>query len=536
MSKQGTQKIGMQAYEFVETRFSRIFGDAWNPFYNLGALSFFFFWIIAVTGIYLYIFFETSITSAYASIEAITYDHYYVGGLMRSLHRYASDAMVVTMTLHFTREFLMGRFRGARWFSWVTGVPLIWLVFASGVNGYWLVWDELAQFVAIITSEWIDWLPIFGAPMAQNFLNEASLSDRFFSLLAFLHIGIPLFLLLMMWLHIQRMPQARSNPPRGLAVATLLALVVLSIAQPAISHPPANLDKVVTTVDLDWFYLNLYPLMDSTTPRAIWIFLGTLTTVLVAIPWMFPKRKTAVAKIDLANCNGCERCFLDCPYDAVTMQPRTDGLPFAQQAVVADNLCVGCGICVGACPTATPFRRQTELVAGVELPDFPLITLREQISVESEKLSGETRVIVFACREGGNFSGLAQQDVAVITLPCIAMLPPPFIDYVISKSYADGVFLTGCEANNCYHRYGTDWVEQRILGVRDPHLRKRVPRERLSWLWAGKTHYSQLLQQLDNFKTQLKQLGPRRVITMSDIKASLSSLSEDKDRRHHEPD
>ncbi|MDH5436935.1 MAG: cytochrome b N-terminal domain-containing protein, partial [Gammaproteobacteria bacterium] len=124
-SENKTQKIGMRIFEIVETRFSTVFGDAWNPFYNLGALSFFFFWIIAVTGVYLFIFFETSISGAYASVESISNDQFYIGSLIRSLHRYASDAMVITMTIHLCREFLMGRFRGARWFSWVTGVPLL---------------------------------------------------------------------------------------------------------------------------------------------------------------------------------------------------------------------------------------------------------------------------------------------------------------------------------------------------------------------------------------------------------------------------
>ena len=108
---------------------------------------------------------------------------------MRSLHRYASGAMVVTVTLHLIREFVLGRFRGVRWFSWLSGVPLLWLLFAAGIGGYWLVWDRLAQFIAVATSEWIDWLPMFGDTLARNFLTDRSVSDRLFSLLVYLHIA-----------------------------------------------------------------------------------------------------------------------------------------------------------------------------------------------------------------------------------------------------------------------------------------------------------------------------------------------------------
>ena len=118
---------------------------------------------------------------------------------MRSFHRYASAAMGVCVTLHLLREYARDRYSGVRWFSWVSGVPLLWLLFASAIGGYWLVWDVQAQYIAITTAQLFDWLPIMVDPMASNFLNEATLSDRFFSLLVFLHIGIPLSLLLGMF-------------------------------------------------------------------------------------------------------------------------------------------------------------------------------------------------------------------------------------------------------------------------------------------------------------------------------------------------
>ena len=65
-------------------------------------------WII-IRIIYLFIFFDTSIVGAYASVEYMTHEQWYAGGIMRSLHRYASDAAVVTILLHMFREFALDR-------------------------------------------------------------------------------------------------------------------------------------------------------------------------------------------------------------------------------------------------------------------------------------------------------------------------------------------------------------------------------------------------------------------------------------------
>jgi hypothetical protein len=238
-------KSGMRrGFLWLEDWLDRTFGPAWNPLYHLGALGFFYYWIVAVSGIYVYIFFDTGTTEAYDSIEYMTVEQWYLGGVMRSLHRYASDGMVLMMVIHILREFALDRYRGPRWFTWFTGVPVFWLVIASGITGYWLVWDKLAQYLALATTEWFDWLPIFGEPIARNFLAPSLLDDRFFTLLTFMHIAVPLILLLVLWIHLQRVSRSRIHPARGLALGTFAMLLALSLFKPAVSQGPADLARV----------------------------------------------------------------------------------------------------------------------------------------------------------------------------------------------------------------------------------------------------------------------------------------------------
>ena len=63
----------------------------------------------------------------------------------------------------------------------------------------------------------------------RNFLDAGQMSDRFYSLLLFLHIGMPLALLAGMWLHIQRVVRADVTPSRALALGTLATLAVLVV-------------------------------------------------------------------------------------------------------------------------------------------------------------------------------------------------------------------------------------------------------------------------------------------------------------------
>ncbi|MHA1114384.1 MAG: cytochrome b N-terminal domain-containing protein, partial [Alphaproteobacteria bacterium] len=446
----------------------------------------------------------TSVSDAYVSVEALTHEQWYLGGVMRSLHRYASDALVLVMGVHVLREFAYDRYRGARWFTWFTGVPILWLVVISGVTGYWLVWDKLAQYVAVATTEWLDSLPIFGAQIAGNFLTPESLDSRFFTLMVFLYIAVPLFLLLALWIHLQRVSQPKINPPRGLAVGIFLSMLALSLVKPALSQGPADLATIPATLDLDWFYLAVYPLLDVMSGASLWALVGIASLILAVLPWMPAMRRSAAAQVNLDNCNGCARCVDDCPFNAITLVPRTDGKPFDHEAAVDSKLCISCGICVGACPTSMPFRRAAPLVSGIELPDLTTAMLRHRLESAVAALQGDARIVVFGCDHGAPVRALAGPGTAAISLPCVAMLPPAFIDYALSRNRADGVIVASCRNGQCDARFGPRWMAARLAGTRDPYLRARVPRQRLLLIPAAPNERRKLAAELGAFSARLK--------------------------------
>jgi len=497
-------------FDEAEKLLSKAFPPQWNPLLNLGAIGFFFYWIIVASGVYLFIFFGTGVDKAFDSVEYITHDQWYAAGLMRSFHRYASDGLVAVALVHLLRELSLDRYRGVRWFSWLTGVPALMLVFVAGISGYWLVWDKLAQYVAIVTTEWLDHLPFFGQPVARNFLSPDSLEDRFFTLMIFIHIAIPLIALIVLWLHLQRVTRPRINPPRGLAIGVGLALIALAFIHPAVSQGRADLAKVPGAIGLDWFYLVAFPAIENLPGSATWTAAGAMLLIVAAAPWLPPLRRPAAAVVDLANCNGCGRCERDCPYNAIVMQPRTDGRPFVGEAVVDPDFCVGCGICAGACPTSTPFRRMSDLVPGIDVPDRRIAMLREEAENEAARLMEGPRVMIFGCMNAGVAEAFRSESVGVVSLTCSGQLPPSFIDYVLSRHLADGVVIAGCLENSCRNRRGIEWTEARAERRRDPRMRARIPAERLEFVWAGRAGKNALRAALEALARRIAPLGPYR--------------------------
>jgi quinol-cytochrome oxidoreductase complex cytochrome b subunit len=331
----------------LEHAFDAAFGAARNPLKHLGALAFLMLWLLAGTGSGLSAMLDTSAHGAYRSIDEFSRVRFSLGSALRGLHRYAADAFIVLALGHLAREWLLGRFSGFRWFSWVTGVPLIPLAFVCGIGGFWLNWDRLGQFSAIATAEWLDALPFLASPLARNFLGGA-VSDRLFSLFVFVHLGVPLLLVFGLWFHIQRISRATVFPPRALALGSSLTLLALALAWPVRSQGPADLATVPESLSLDWILLFIHPLTDATSPGFVWVVLVVTMATLLVLPFLRVRQPAPVAVVDPAHCNGCRRCADDCPYGAITMAPHPGGRSGVQKALVHPHQFRTCRNCGGS--------------------------------------------------------------------------------------------------------------------------------------------------------------------------------------------
>lgn len=122
---------------------SRVPRHALSPIYCLGGMTFLLFVVLAVTGVLLAVYYTPTPEGAFESVAAITKTVPY-GWLMRSVHFYSANGMLILAVLHMLRVYYTGSYKAPRELNWVAGVLLGLLALFAGYTGYVLRWDEEA--------------------------------------------------------------------------------------------------------------------------------------------------------------------------------------------------------------------------------------------------------------------------------------------------------------------------------------------------------------------------------------------------------
>ena len=132
-----------------------------NWLFCFGGLSLFLFGIQAVTGILLLMYYRPTIAEAYKSIVYITNNVPY-GWLMRGLHHWGANVMIIMVFLHMARVFFYGAYKPPRDFNWVTGVILFMLTLGFGFTGYLLPWSQISYWATTVGTEAPGAIPVIG--------------------------------------------------------------------------------------------------------------------------------------------------------------------------------------------------------------------------------------------------------------------------------------------------------------------------------------------------------------------------------------
>jgi len=457
-------------FVYLDRWIARWVPDPLNPLLHTGAIAVTTLFIATLTGIALLIWYKPSVHLAYDSLEAIAQAPL-GAGLVRSLHRYSSDAAVLFGVIHALRFFLERRFDGARWLAWVTGALMMGLLWFIGWTGYWLVWDLRAQLIAVGSAKMLDVLPVFDEPLSRSFVTDDSVNSLLFFVVFFIHMIVPLAMAVVMWLHITRLARARYLTSRVMTFWVTALLLFICVAYPATNEARAQMAAIPSSLTMDWWFLFPMPLIDRLGGGALWGLLIAGSAATLTIPWWLKGTRKPPASVVASRCNECRKCYADCPYEAIEMIPRTDGNErhFAQASVI-ESKCVACGICAGSCDTM-----------GIGLDWFASIEQRRLLGAWMKQAAdaGEAVHMAFICAESAGAkleidrtTGLCAElpGYRVLRVPCAGWVQPLLIERAIRLG-ARGVLIASCPPESCAYREGAEWARLRIEGARPPVLR-----------------------------------------------------------------
>ncbi|MDH5655004.1 MAG: cytochrome b N-terminal domain-containing protein, partial [Spirochaetia bacterium] len=222
---------GMKFIDFIEKSFNRILGEKNNPFYHLGTIPILLLAVLLVTGVYSFIFYSMAVNTAYSSIRHFT-ENIFLGNFTRSLHRYAGDAMMFFVLLHFLRMFFWKKFKGQRKVAWITGIALIVFMLIQGITGYILPLDSNSHFVLEKTSEIMTAAKIFGNTLSRSFASPDLMGKWIMWVIMIIHLFIPLAFVLLIFIHVVRISRVKIFPPAAVGTTVVGFLILFAVIFP----------------------------------------------------------------------------------------------------------------------------------------------------------------------------------------------------------------------------------------------------------------------------------------------------------------
>jgi quinol-cytochrome oxidoreductase complex cytochrome b subunit len=166
-----------------------------------GGITFTLFVLQVLTGLLLSLYYTPSDGDAYRSIQRLQLE-VPLGRLLRSVHHWSANLMVVTIVLHMLRVFVTGAYKNPRELNWVAGSLLFVLTLGFGFTGYLLPWDQKAYWATVVGTNMLRSVPFLGPSLASVLRGGIDVTGqtllRFYSM----HIlWLPMFTAFFLWVH-----------------------------------------------------------------------------------------------------------------------------------------------------------------------------------------------------------------------------------------------------------------------------------------------------------------------------------------------
>jgi menaquinol-cytochrome c reductase cytochrome b subunit len=188
-----------------EAMYQRVPNYANAFYYCFGGMTFILIALQLLTGVFLAFYYVPDAAGnpapAYQSVQVIM-SSVYLGWLVRGVHFWSANLLVVVIVLHMARVFWTGSYRAPRELNWMVGVIMLLIVLAFSLTGYLLPWDTKAYWATSVTIKIAASAPLLG-PLTETILQGgptlgANTLQRFFTVHVFI---LPALIVLLMYVH-----------------------------------------------------------------------------------------------------------------------------------------------------------------------------------------------------------------------------------------------------------------------------------------------------------------------------------------------
>jgi ubiquinol-cytochrome c reductase cytochrome b subunit len=249
-------------------------GARWR--YVWGSTLTFVFMVQVVTGFALWAGYSPSSGTAWESVYYIQHEMTF-GALLRGVHHFAAQAMVILMAIHLMQVVIDGAYKAPREVNFWLGLVLMQIVLGLGLTGYLLPWDQKGYYATRVATEIMGSTPGVGPQIQQLAQGGSSYGHHTLTRFFALHAGIlPAMLVAFLFLHVYtfrrhgitaktpfRKPDAEFWPDQVLmdavaCLAILATLLLLAVWKGAELTAPANPASGYSAARPEWYYLFLF--------------------------------------------------------------------------------------------------------------------------------------------------------------------------------------------------------------------------------------------------------------------------------------
>ena len=276
--------------------------------WGVGGISALLVLVLGLTGLMLMFRYDARVDYAYISIQKLETEIIF-GSLIRAVHHWSANLLVITTFLHLLRVFFTGSYKQGRTLNWVIGLILFVAALASNFTGYLLPWDQLAYWAITVSTNLMAYLPLIGVGIRNFFLGGPMVGQSALNNFYALHVVfLPVILAIFMSYHFWKVRknggisqpvkkegervERLSTIPNLINIEMAAALVVISLVivwsmiKPAPLGPIANPFQSPNPAKAAWYFVGLQELLLHMHPLAALSLVAALAAGLLATPFI----------------------------------------------------------------------------------------------------------------------------------------------------------------------------------------------------------------------------------------------------------